>query len=593
MKLASQEVFGPGFRVVAIPGFGLILYEPAIGTSAIVRTRLIGQHSCGSSKCETRDASSRLAHNVLHPVQQLMSTRVKEWKAMLPSRPTSTRAPRMRWEPKRTKRCVSVIAISATLGCLVLSAQQNPPSHGRDVTKLYTQYCASCHGVNMEGGSASSLVHGKWRHGGDDASIAASIRDGQTAEGMPGMGKALNGPEIRGLVIYIRERAEKVKTAQSKYNAPIPGVVVASETASFKLEPVLEAGLQEPWALAFLPHDRILVTERPGRLRIIERGKLLPDPVRGIPAVYGGEGGLLDVVVHPDYAHPGSDWIYLSYGDKSPGGLGMAAVIRGRLQDGAFVDQQQIFKADDSLYRPGGQRFGSRLLFDAKGHLFFSLGDRAAPGDEQDLTQPNGKVHRVNDDGSIPKDNPFVHQAGAIPSIWTFGHRNPQGLAISPVSGDLWEAEHGPRGGDELNILRAGHNYGWPVITYGMNYDGTPITDHLTHDGMEQPVTCFVPSIAASPIMFYTGNRFPQWKNNLLLGSLQTQQLLRLVVDGKKVTHQEILFRRIGRVRDLEMGPEGDIYVVLNAPDRIERIVPGDLEGRSAMTPAELEKHVR
>jgi len=316
------------------------------------------------------------------------------------------------------------------------------------------------------------------------------------------------------------------------------------------------------------------VTERPGRLRIIDKGKLLPDPVRGTPAVYGGEGGLLDVVLHPDYSRPGNDWIYFSYGDKSPGGLAMAAVIRGRLRAGAFVDQQQIFKADGSLYRAGGQRFGSRLLFDGKGYLFFSIGDRACPGDEQDLSQPNGKVHRVNDDGSIPNDNPFAHRPGAIPSIWTYGDRNAQGLAFSPVTGDLWESEHGPRGGDELNILHPGHNYGWPAITYGMNYDGTPITDHLAHDGMDQPVTYWVPSIATSPLTFYTGSLFPEWKNNLFLGSLAAQELLRLVIDRNKVVHQEILFKGIGRVRDIVNGPDGELYVVLNQPDRIERIVP-------------------
>ncbi len=201
-----------------------------------------------------------------------------------------------------------------------------------------------------------------------------------------------------------------------KYNAPVPGTTVQSEKASFKLEPVIESGLDSPWAIAFLPDGRQLVTERPGRLRIIENGKLMPEPVRGVPAVFGGEGGLLDVALHPSYSRPGNDWIYLSYGDRSPGGLAMTAVIRGRLRDGALVDQQQIFKADDSLYRAGGQRFGSRLLFDGKGHLFFSIGDRACPGDEQDLSQPNGKVHRVNEDGSIPKDNPFVHHQGAIPA---------------------------------------------------------------------------------------------------------------------------------------------------------------------------------
>lgn len=455
-------------------------------------------------------------------------------------------------------------------------AQQNPPSRGRDVTKLYTEACASCHGPDMQGGSASSLVDGSWRYGGDDESLAASIRNGHPAEGMPAMGKDFNAPEIRGLVIYIRERETSFQTAHTKFNAPVPGVIVESEKASFRMEPVMETGLEVPWAIAFLPDGRMLITERPGRLRIIENGKLLPDPVRGVPAVYGGEGGLLDVVLHPDYSTPGKDWIYLSYGDKSPGGLAMAAVIRGRLRDGAFVEQQQIFKAGDSLYRAGGQRFGSRLLFDGAGHLFFSVGDRACPGDEQDLSQPNGKVHRVNDDGSMPKDNPFVHQPSAIPSIWTYGNRNPQGLTFSPVTGDLWEAEHGPRGGDELNILHPGHNYGWPVITYGMNYDGTPITDHLAHDGMDQPVTYWTPSIAASPLTFYTGNRFPQWKNNLFLGSLAAEELLRLEIQGNKVVHQEVLFKGIGRVRDIVNGPDGYLYVVLNAPDRIERLVPAE-----------------
>jgi glucose/arabinose dehydrogenase len=426
----------------------------------------------------------------------------------------------------------------------------------------------------MSGGSASSLVDNTWSYGGDDASIARSIRDGHTDRGMPAMRDQLNEAEIRALVVYIHERAAAAEKASSKYNPPSPGVIIQSEKESFKLEPVVESGLVEPWAIAWLPDGRMLVTERPGRLRIIEGGRLLPEPVRGMPAVYGGEGGLLDVKLHPNYSNPGDDWIYLSYGDKSPDGLGMTAVIRGRLRNGAFVEQQQIFKADFSLYRPGGQRFGSPLLFDNQGHLFFSVGDRAHPGDEQDLSHPNGKVHRVNDDGSIPADNPFVNRPHAIRSIWTYGNRNPQGLVFSPVTGELWETEHGPRGGDELNILRGGHNYGWPVITYGINYDGTPITDHTAQEGMDQPVTYWVPSIATGPITFYTGDRFPHWKNNLFLGSLSTQQLRRLVIEGHSVTHQEILFKGIGRIRDVVNGPDGYLYVVMNQPDRIERLVP-------------------
>jgi glucose/arabinose dehydrogenase len=469
---------------------------------------------------------------------------------------------------------ICVIAFTLAIAFPAPNFAQNPPSQGREVTKLYADTCAGCHGADMSGGSASSLVDGVWRYGSDDASIARSIRDGHPDAGMPAMGNSLNEAEIRALVIYIHERSAAFEQAHTKYNTPAPGIVVQSEKESFKLEPVMDTGLSEPWAIAFLPDGRMLVTERAGRLRIIQEGRLLPEPVRGTPPVYGGEGGLLDVALHPKYSQAGNDWIYLTYGDKSPDGLGMTAVIRARLHDGALVDQQQIFKADFSKYRSGGMRFGSRLLFDNKGHLFFSIGDRGHPGDEQDLSCPNGKVYRVEDDSQIPKDNPFVHRPGALPGIWTYGNRNPQGLSFNPLTGELWESEHGPRGGDELNILYPGHNYGWPVITYGMNYDGTPITDHTAQAGMDQPVTYWVPSIAASPIAFYTGDRFPQWKNNLFVGSLAAQELRRLVIDGHSVTHQEILFKGIGRVRDVVNGPDGYLYIVLNQPDRIERLVP-------------------
>jgi glucose/arabinose dehydrogenase len=437
-------------------------------------------------------------------------------------------------------------------------AQQNPPSQGREITKLYKENCVSCHGPEMTGGAAPSLVNKSV----DDAKTTHSIRDGH-----PTLKHAFNDAEIRGLVIYIRERAAAYERDHTKSNPPAPGIAVQSEKAVFKLEPIIESGLDLPWAVAFLPDGRMLVTERPGRLRVVENGKLLPEPIHGMPAVYGGEGGLLDVVVH-------NDWLYLSYGDKSPDGQGMTAIVRGHLRKEEFVDRQQIFKADSALYRPGGQRFGSRMIFDNQGHLFFSVGDRAAPGDEQDLSHPNGKIYRVNEDGSVPSDNPFVNRDGAIKGIWSYGHRNPQGLSFSPITGELWEDEHGPRGGDELNIIEPGHNYGWPVITYGMNYDGTPITGHTAQAGMDQPIAYWVPSIAASPLVFYTGNRFPAWKNNLFLGALAAQELRRITVKGRNVIGQEVLFQGIGRVRDIENSPDGYLYVVLNQPDRILRLVP-------------------
>lgn len=472
----------------------------------------------------------------------------------------------------------AILCALTSAPAFLLFAQKNPPSEGREVTKLYDESCASCHGSNLEGASASGLIDSKWRFGNTDAGIFTSIHDGYPEAGMPAMRQTISNAETRALVIYIREKEAQFHLEHSFAPAkPATGVVIQSERESFRLEPVV-AGLAEPWSVAFLPDGRMLVTERTGRLRIVEANRqLASEPVRGVPPVFGGEGGLLDVALHPDYGRrAGSDWIYLSYGAKSADGNGMAAILRGRLQNGALVDQQQIFLAPPSSFRPGGMRFGSKIIFDKKRHLFFSVGDRGAPGDEQDLTRPNGKIHRVLDDGRIPPDNPFVHEAGALASIWTYGHRNPQGLAFNPLTSELWETEHGPRGGDELNVIGKGRNYGWPVITYGMNYDGTPITDHLAQPGMEQPVTNWVPSLGISSLAFYTGGRFPGWKNNIFVASLRAQELRRLELDGGgNVIHQELLFKGAGRIRDVVNGPGGYLYLVFNQPDRIERIAPG------------------
>jgi glucose/arabinose dehydrogenase len=338
--------------------------------------------------------------------------------------------------------------------------------------------------------------------------------------------------------------------------------------------------LETPWSLAFLPDGRMLVTEKAGRLRVVEDGQLVPEPVSGVPAVWAeGQGGLLDVAVHPRYADNG--WIYLSFSDPGENGSAMTAVVRGRLRDGRFVDQETVYRAAPELYRRGPVHFGSRFVFDG-GYLFFSIGERGQQTDAQDLSRPNGKVHRIHDDGRIPSDNPFVTRKDALPSIWSYGHRNPQGLARHPVTGELWDAEHGPRGGDELNLVEPGLNYGWPVITYGMNYDGTPMTDRTAQPGMEQPVTYWVPSIAVCAIDFYAGDRFPEWKHDLFVGALAQQELRRLVIENGEVTHQEVLFKNIGRVRDVVAGPDGYIYVAFNDPGRIARLVPADGPAGSA-----------
>jgi glucose/arabinose dehydrogenase len=473
---------------------------------------------------------------------------------------------------------MQLVRASALLGISSLAvvsavAMQRSATRSRDVVRLYSESCANCHGPKLTGGQGPSLADEEWKYGGDDASIAKSIHTGQPATGMPAFGGALSAQDIRALVIYIREEGAKARRAQTTFAKPGANISAQSELHAFRLETVTSR-VDAPWGLAFLPDGRILVTEKRGRLRVVERG-VASQPIRGVPAVYSeSQAGLLDVALHPEYEKNG--WIYLSYSDPGPNGSAMTAIVRGHLQDGAFIDQQHIFKVDPALYRRGGVHFGSRFVFDGSGHLFFSIGDRGQGKDAQDLTRPNGKVHRIRDDGRLPDDNPFAGQPGAFRSIWSYGNRNAQGLVRHSVTGDLWEVEHGPRGGDEVNVIRPGLNYGWPVITYGMNYDGTPMTDLTAQEGMEQPIIQWTPSIAVSSIDFYVGSAFSKWSGNLLVGTLAAQELRRLEIEGTRVTRQEVLFRGVGRIRDVVVGPDGLVYLAMHDPDRIARLVPAD-----------------
>jgi glucose/arabinose dehydrogenase len=354
------------------------------------------------------------------------------------------------------------------------------------------------------------------------------------------------------------------------------GDAIASEKEHFKIETVAE-GLDHPWAMVKLPDGRMLVTERAGRLRIIENGKLLPKPVEGLPPIHVYyEAGLLDIELHPDYAKNG--WIYFSYVKGDAKGS-MTAVARARLDGNKLKDVQTIFDPPASDYSNTIIHYGSRLEFQ-DGRLFFSIGERnmrvdLATNPAQKLDSARGKVHRVNDDGSIPEDNPFVHTKGALPSIWTLGNRNPQGLRVQPGTGVMWESEHGPRGGDELNILKKGANYGWPLVTFGINYDGSTITDKTTAPGMEDPMLQWTPSVAVSGIDFYTGDKFPAWKGNLFAATLLGQKLVRIELDkDNRVAHQEFLLEGTGRIRDVLCFDDGDIYVVYDEPGKIIKLVP-------------------
>ena len=345
-----------------------------------------------------------------------------------------------------------------------------------------------------------------------------------------------------------------------------------TEKLSFQVELFAE-GFDVPWGMAFMPDKRMLVTDQIGDLWIIsidgeEKVKVSGD----IPAVQAkGQGGMMDVEIHPNFIN--NSYIYLSFSDILEN-KSHTVVLRAKLVDNKLIDTKTIFKTDEKYYTKKSHHFGSRILFDDEGYLFFCVGDRGDRNQAQSLEMPNGKMFRVNDDGSIPIDNPFYNTEGSIKSIWSYGHRNPQGLALHPVSREIWEAEHGPKGGDEINIIIKGHNYGWPVITYGKNYSGTIISKYTHKEGVDQPVFHWTPSIAVCGITFYQGNKFPEWNNNLLATSLKFERLHRIEMDGLNMIKDEIIYEAGSRVRDVEIGPNGLIYVALEDPGRIVRLLP-------------------
>ncbi|WP_233280184.1 PQQ-dependent sugar dehydrogenase [Pseudomonas xionganensis] len=341
-----------------------------------------------------------------------------------------------------------------------------------------------------------------------------------------------------------------------------------SERGPLSLEPLV-SGLEHPWGLAFLPQQQgFLITERPGRLRWLDTAGRLSPPLAGVPAVYGkGQGGLLDVALSPDFAR--ERWVYLSYAEVGEDGQAGTAVGRGRLavDNSALEDFSVIFRQTPKLST--GAHFGSRLVFDTQGYLFITLGDNNQRAAAQGLDKLQGKVVRLHADGRVPADNPWVGQAGVRAEIWSYGHRNPQGAALNPWSGQLWTHEHGPRGGDEINIPKAGKNYGWPLATHGVNYSFLPIPEAQGKvvAGTEPALHVWAKSPALSGMAFYDGERFTAWRNNLFIGALAGQALLRLQLDGDRVVHEERLLQGKARIRDVRQGPDGYLYLLTDAAD--------------------------
>jgi glucose/arabinose dehydrogenase/mono/diheme cytochrome c family protein len=468
--------------------------------------------------------------------------------------------------------CLSFLLASYLAGFGPVMTVSGQPDSGADsiyaeAERLYKQLCAGCHGTEVR-----AFISPGWKYGTTAADIQQSIREGRGNGAMPAFGDALTREQVEKLTAYLQYGFRNFDRYDFDDEKFIDGVF-ESESMKFKLEKVAD-GLEIPWGMAFLPDGSMLITEKKGTLiRLYPDGK--KENILHAPEVISrSQGGLLDIELHPGYVNNG--WVYISYSKFKPGEenpLSTTAVSRFRLKGNRLADEKMIFEAQDYAYTR--HHYGCRLAFDREGYLYISMGDRGA-GEvhPQDLGRYPGKIHRVKDDGSIPESNPFVDREDAVKSIFSWGHRNTQGMALHPVTGEMWTHEHGPRGGDEINILKPGANYGWPLVSYGINYDGTVFTELTEKEGMENPIHYWVPSIAPCGMAFVTGDRYPGWKGDLLVGSLKFSYLNLCHLEGNKVVSEEILLKNIGRLRNVKQGPDGYMYVAVEGPGRIYRLVP-------------------
>jgi glucose/arabinose dehydrogenase len=466
----------------------------------------------------------------------------------------------------------------------------------------YDEHCSSCHGAKLQGVAelGPALIGAELQHGDSVTALEAVIAGGVAGTTMQGWSAQLSAEEIRGLAIYIAERrVERLFTDfKTGGEVTIPEGVVSSAVHDFRIEVVTDQLDPLPFSLAPLPDGGFLVTEKTKGLRRVSANGEVSGLITGTPAAFDdgfeevlvwGHGWLLDVALHPDYASNG--WIYLHHTERCPDcsllHKSVNRVVRGRIRDGQWVDEEVIWAPGPDYYSiVPDVGAGGRLAFDDRGYLYISVGVKGSSNFDsvQNLEKPAGKIHRVHDDGRVPADNPFVAVPDAFPSIWTYGHRSPQGLEFNTRTGQIWSTEMGPRGGDELNLLLPGRNYGWPLTSRGLNYDGSSIHygDWLGIEfdinDIEQPVLDLTPAPAVSSFIFYEGDGFPGWRGHALLGSLKATQLYRVELDGSKVIDYEVLIDRLVRIRDIETGADGMIYLLLEHADggQIVRLVPAD-----------------
>ncbi len=471
---------------------------------------------------------------------------------------------------------------------------------------MYNTECAVCHGEDLQGAPLGTpLVGIELRHGDTVKEIAKSIADGFPRTGMPGWSETKNQDQIWNLALYVAEQRQGTTILDKRNDIPleIPAGVIESERHAFIIKTIATGLDPMPFSIAPLPDGSFLLSERMRGMTIISKDGAQSEPVSGTPPVYDdsgvmfgqvmGVGWMLDVAPHPDYENNG--WVYIHYTDRcsecneasrvSQGPVSMNKLIRGRIRDGAWIDEETIWEADIETYSSTSDlAAGGRIAFDDEGYVYISLGIKGTYDfmGTQDLDLPYGKILRVHDDGKIPDDNPFVDVPDALPSIWTYGHRSQQGLEFNNRTGDLWSTEMGPRGGDELNRLVPGSNYGWPIFTSGVNYDGRPVDVadelgiELDPEDVEFPVVDYVPSPALSSFIFYQGMEFPKWNNNILLGTLRATDLFRMEVMDNKIVHTEMLLEDLARFRDIEQGPDGALYILLEhgTGGQIIRLLP-------------------
>lgn len=434
------------------------------------------------------------------------------------------------------------------------------------VTRQYRQYCAGCHGRQM-----GTFVKHEWKFGKTKAAIFKATKYGYPKDGMPAFEATFSDKEIYDLTNYLLTGINNL-AKQPDRNPNNQSGIFYTEKMIIKTDTVAK-GIAVPWCIAFLPGDELLVTDREGKLYRVAKGKPL-QLISGVPKVVAqGQGGLFDVLLHPDFVN--NKIIYLSYSKPESENTdnSTTAIMQAKLEGNMLKGQHDIFVAKP--YSNTHHHYGGKMVFGKDGYLYFSVGERGnEKQNPQSLANDLGKIHRIKDDGTIPADNPFVSTTNAKPSIFCYGNRNPQGLALNPQTGAIWENEHGPMGGDEINLIEKGKNYGWPVITYGVNYNGTAITDKTAMPGMEQPLHFWVPSIATSGLAFVQGNRYKGWEGDVLTGSLKFNWVSRCHTEGNIITSEESMLKDIGRLRDVRMGPDGYIYVAVENPGTVLKLLP-------------------